>query len=55
MVVPSVIFIMMQGIVKVIVGREEMEFESGAFSYFGVPALQTALSLTHNNQVNNEG
>lgn len=33
---------------KVVVGKEEMEFVTGAFSYYGVPALQTALSLVHN-------
>lgn len=39
--------LILEGTVRAIVGRENLEFETGAFSYYGVPALQCSSSQVH--------
>ncbi|XP_039262731.2 metal transporter CNNM4-like [Styela clava] len=34
--------LILEGTVRVIVGKENLEFDTGAFSYYGVPALQVS-------------
>lgn len=38
--------LILEGTVRVIVGKENLEFDTGAFSYYGVPALQVSSSQT---------